>query len=119
MNEEAKHSAVMTVRVDSSMSLKHEFQGHGALLLPMVGALDYAKGWALEEIKRTQATSTEHLPLPTAPAQNSLDTELVPKDIALIAYWNTLKKLGDRIRAIDAAEPEAVFHVPIDLLAQL
>lgn len=118
MNEAPQHVAVMTVRVDSTMSLKHEFNGHSALLLPMVGALDYARGWALEEIKRTQATKTGHLPLPTATTPNSLETE-VPKDMALIAYWKTLKKLGERIRAIDAAEPEAVFHVPLDLLDQI
>lgn len=111
-------SAELTIRMDSSLSFRHEWRGSEKLLIAMLGALEYTQGWMQEQITRTHGVANDPIPLRAPEGVNSLETE-VPRDVALALYWKALEKLKSRIIAVGNSEPEAIFQLPTDLLQKL
>lgn len=50
-------TAVLSIQVDAKSQVEVRWQGEKPLMLPMIGALDVAKGWLLDTIQTNHNVS--------------------------------------------------------------
>ena len=122
-NEHQRQRLEITVSVDSALSVSYEVRGPDSLLVGLLGGLHVAEDAVLRRLRQVsnvKETSSDAKPLCATPEANNLAAEVsMSKDAALVAYWNAAQKIGDRMRAIAAADPTSIYDVPLPLLTAL
>lgn len=107
-----QHLPQASIRIDmnQTMGFQHTFTGHPGMLIPLLGALKFTEDWIINEIKKNSETAKNPNPLCSDNKPISLEIE-VPKDHALAFYWEAMKKLKERMIAINKSDPKATFTI--------
>jgi len=122
MRETSPPKAVLSVSVDEKLGVDISFGGSEELLVGMLGAMEYAKGWVSERIRARMCLRqdwSDEKPLRTTAPPAYTPEQKVPRDAAVSAYRYAIDALILRIEAIEKMPKEAEFAIDPHLLAQL
>ncbi len=109
----------LTISVDTTLRVSHEYKGDPRMAVPMIGAIEVAKLWMLGRLKTT--TTAIETSEGIAPRTNDgyISERRATKPEALAAYRYALSAMTLRIKNIEDAPDGTDFVIDPDLLAKL